>query len=251
MGPKVGFEIKCELYDGQTADDLLKFGKRLTDPNDLGAHLGGMWGLEYGWLLKENLDLEPVALFQHGDSETTLHCLLIARRDKGFQSLKELKGMRLATYDSASLMVERGLAELFEAKQLEQKGFFVLPKKAFNGVKDALFAVRRGDADCVMVTESDFKRLEAIQPEVQKSLAMVERSAPFPLAALVGSRQKINALKKGLWEAMMREFSKLDEKQEGRRCVSFWRFNQFVVPPDKYRDQVLARAATMPFREQK
>jgi ABC-type phosphate/phosphonate transport system substrate-binding protein len=246
VGERVGYPIQVDVRAGNSAKDLREFGAKLANPYDDTVHLAGLWGLEYGWLLKDHDDLEPLVLFLHGDKKENLHCILVVRKDKGFQSLKDLRGKNLVRYDGASLMVDLALAEIFKKERLPRENFFAPEKKKLASAKEALFAVRSGHADCAMVTERDMMRLAALQPTVRESLVTLKESDTFPLAGLIGSRKKINSLKPGLWEALTREFPKVNETREGARCLRFWRFHEFSKPYADYRQDVITRAADLP-----
>jgi ABC-type phosphate/phosphonate transport system substrate-binding protein len=237
-------KIEFTVQKGTTPGDLLnRFGGQL-DRGDF--HLGIVWGVEYGWLLKKYPKLKPLAVVSVGGTNVPTRSQLMVRRADQKGGLKALKGKKLARFQSAPLMDRLALDEILKQAQLDPKGFFTKEGKPFGNVRQAILAVKNGQADCIVVNAATLSRLREAQPNLYKDLVPIGKvSDVFPLAVFVGIPRAVNRLQprvsdsqSTLWKRLQQELVTIHETPRGKQVVKFWKIRSFIKPDDAFEKQV-------------
>jgi ABC-type amino acid transport substrate-binding protein len=168
-------------------------------------------------------------------------------RDSAFKKLADLKGKLLAVYKDTPLMDRLFLQSMLRAERLDPKSFFVR-SEAYPSVRHAAAAVKSGKADCLIVNNTTRSRLADLQPGLVNALTELNSGEVYPMPALVGSPEAVNALRqrKGLWDELRDQLLDIHNSSEGKECVSFWRFEHFVKSDEEYQRKVEDLAAKYP-----
>jgi ABC-type phosphate/phosphonate transport system substrate-binding protein len=214
-----------DIEPGDSAKDLLALGRKLQDGT---YHLAIVWGIEFGWLRQRYPGLRAMALASSGNN-APWRSQLIARRKDRPRNLAALKGKRLARIRGAALMDQLFLEDMLRKAGQQPQGFFQHGPPLPN-VKEALLAVKNGQADCVMVNLTDFARFTSLQPKLAQALVEVERSDPYPAPVLMGNYRNVERLKPGLWKKFQDEVVRIHATHEGKQIVRFWRLDSFIRP---------------------
>jgi len=236
---QLDLKINFDLVEGTTAEDLYDFGEKIHNGS---VHLGVIWGLEYGWLRKKYGQLEPfVVCAQHG---APYRSQFMVRVESEARNLADLRGKRLAMYPDLSLVDRVYVHELLRQKEHTPDSYFHVLR--CESSRQAIFAVNKGRADCVLVNVVSFARYGANRPGIK--LRDVEASSEFPEVVLVGSRDAMKKLRVGLWEDLRDALRVIHETAEGEQCVDFWRTERFELSGDRFERLVRERLRDYPIR---
>jgi ABC-type phosphate/phosphonate transport system substrate-binding protein len=248
IGRKVGEQFECAIEGGTTAADLFTLGKKLKADE---YQLAAVWGLEYGWLRELHPQLKVLAVVSLGDGHEANRTKLFVRKGSPFKKLADLKGKRLAVYKDTPFMDRFFLNELVRAEKLEPAKFF--EKTApFASVRQAAAAVKNAEnpeADCVVISNTTFARLQDCQPGVANGLVELASSEVYPAPVVVGFPDVLEKGKrKGLWTDLRDQFLNVHNSSEGKECINFWRFEFFVKPEDDFQKRVDEMARKYPVK---
>jgi ABC-type phosphate/phosphonate transport system substrate-binding protein len=239
LAQEVDHPIEHGLVKGASQSDLFQFGGDL----DRGRyHLGTIWGLEYGWLREKYPRLEPLVVCTYRGA--AVYSQLMVRKELAQKkmpiTLTSLKGMRLAVFDRSSLMDRVFLESRLREVGADPDTFFQKVGPSTNAL-DAIFAVTKGKADCVVISMDIYTRHLATRPKLE--LDVVERSPAMPEVVIVGRRDLVDSLRSrgGLWDALRRDLAIVHRTPQGRQCVDFWRMENFAAPEDRDFDTVLTQ----------
>lgn len=235
---QLGCVIDFDLTKGDTADDLLRFGKEINDGT---VHLGVIWGLEYGWLRARWPDLRPMAVSVQ--RKLAYESRVMVRQGFDARTLVDLKGKRLATYWGASLMDRMYLNKLLKDNKETVKSFFKEVKN-YPTVKSAILAVRNNDADCLVVNMVAYARHVTTGPKLK--LDYLLPSEPFPDVVIIGRPDRLDSLRPALWRNLQTSLERIHRTAEGRQCVDFWMVEQFSRPGKTFEQLVRERLRDYP-----
>jgi ABC-type phosphate/phosphonate transport system substrate-binding protein len=238
LGDQLGCMIDFDLTKGDSADDLLRFGREI---NDGAVHVGVIWGLEYGWLRVRWPELRPMVVCTQ--RKYAYESRVMVREGFGARALADLKGKRLATYQGASLMDRMYLDKLLKDNKETLRDFFG-DIKSYPTVKSAILAVRNNEADCLVVNMVAYTRHITSGPKLK--LDYLLPSEPFPDAVLVGRPDRMDALRRGLWSEMRKSLGTIHRTAVGRQCVDFWMIEQFSSPGEAFEQIVRERLRDYP-----
>jgi ABC-type phosphate/phosphonate transport system substrate-binding protein len=243
VSDRIGYPIaRLELPKGTSADDLLAFGKKLDEGT---YHVAAVWGLEYGWLRRAYPNLKVMAVVSNGDRAPARFQLMVRRQDLG-PALEKLKGKRLARVKQASLMDQLFLEEMLRKAGQDPEGFFQR-QEPLPSTKEALLAVKNGEADCLMINVTDFARFAKLQPGIAGSLTHVgELSDPYPAAVMIARPENLTKRRPDLWDKMQDVLLRIDATEEGRQCARFWQMERLIKPDNQYLEEVEACARRFP-----
>jgi ABC-type phosphate/phosphonate transport system substrate-binding protein len=241
VSARIGYPIDLELDKGKGREGLKALGKKLDEGT---YHLAGVWGLDYGWLLQQYPNLQVMAVVANGERAPWRSQLMVRRQDL-VTNLGKLKGKRLARVKQASLMDELFLDEMLRKAGQDPRGFFER-QEPLPSVKEALLAVKDGQADCVMVNSTDFTRFQILQPGLARSLDPVQLSDPYPAPVLISRRQNLEKVQRGLWEQWQEVLLRIHTTEEGRGCVRLWRFEKLIPPDEQFLKEVETCARRFP-----
>ncbi len=230
LSEQVRQRIECDVHEGTTPEDLFKFGEKLSGG---GYHLGAVWGIEYGWLRQKFPNLKVLVVASSGQKNTQNCTILFARKGGDFKQLADLKGKRLADYKDVPLMDRVFLRQMFREEKLDLKDFLV-KNKPVNTVKAAASAVVNGRADCVAMNRVTFARLSEVYEGLADALVEIKAGEIYPPAALVGSPEAVERLRKGLWSDLQEHLLQAHNSSRGKDCINFWRIQYFEAPDDDY-----------------
>lgn len=228
----VGFPIEFDIFDDQGPDGLKALGAQVADGT---VHIGVLWGIEYGWIRQRYPNLQPLAIAA-GSDVLRLSAQLVVRRDTGVRSVQELPNpARMVKYRSESLIADLFLREL--QSQRRAPTFQSLPKVRGN-LLSAVNAVLEGHADCLICDPYSLSALQQSQPGRAKRLEAIQHSDKFPEAVLVGDPQHINRLRPGLWDHLQKSLIEFSDTTEGRELISYWKMQEFQLPPPSFLEEV-------------
>lgn len=232
------------VTDGKDAE-LMKFGKKMSDGD---VHIGIMWGIEYGWLVKDypNLDLLVGTSTQGG--EVGWPSQLMVRPEYEGKTIADLKGKKLAVIERAPATDALFLAKEIEDAHLDPNGFFA-SESVYDTVPEAIRAVEKGNCDCLAINIFMWGRHISTRPAAKKHMTTLATSlTKFPDAVLAGDRVRINRMRPRLWEDIQSELQKMDQEEYGKQCMNFWMLEKFVLPDYKnFREIVRESSAAYPF----
>jgi len=223
---KLHYKIQLGLTKGETEEDLRAFGKEL----DSGVcHVGAIWGLEYGWLQQEFPRLEPLIVLLQQETRFVSQFLVRSKDHLGGE-FATLKGKRLALYRGIPLMDRAYLAGLLHEGETVNTYFKVEKDQRYETVVEAINAVCDEEADCVLVNIEVYSHQLVNRPGLRKQLRAIVPSEPFPPAALIGRRERLNQIRPRLWEDLQETLEAMDQSAEGKECRRFWRVERFARP---------------------
>jgi ABC-type phosphate/phosphonate transport system substrate-binding protein len=235
---KLGCVIDFGFVEGDSAEDLLRFGKEINEGT---VHLGVIWGLEYGWLRARWPQLKPLVVC--AQTKNLYESRVMVREGFGGKSLADLADQRLARYRGASLMDRMYLDKLLKDNNHTESTYFH-EVKDYPTAKSAILAVRNNEADCLVVNMVAYARHVTTGPKLK--LDYLLPSKPFPEAVLVGRPDRIDGLRRGLWAELQKSFETIHRTAEGRECVDFWMIEQFSTPGDSFEQLVRDRLRDYP-----
>ncbi len=241
VSANVDYPVESGIEKGTGPEGVLAFGKKLDDGV---VHVGTVWGLEYGWIRQKYPKIKPMAIAANGNRAPWRSQLMVRRQDNP-PSLAPLKGKKLAEFKYMSLMDRLILDDMLVQAKQDPRDFFALQVPRAS-VKEALLAVKNGQADCVMVNVADFTREANNQPKVAQALMAVKVSQPYPGGVLVGRVDRVEHLQRGLWGKVQTELLRCRDTAEGAMLADFWRFDLLERPDDKYLEQVDEAARKFP-----
>jgi ABC-type phosphate/phosphonate transport system substrate-binding protein len=233
LSARIDYPIHIDLERGTGPKAILAFGEKLNEGT---YHLGGVWGLEYGWLREKYPGLQVLLLASNGIQASWRSQLMVRLQDH-VGRIEQLKGKRLARVKDATLMEQLFLNEMLRQAGQDPQDFFK-PTKPVPTVKDAALAVKNGQADCLLIHISDFIRLQNLQPKVASTLVAIEKTAPYPAPVLIGRPEHMDKLKPGLWQKLRKAGLTIHDTEEGQQTVRFWRFDKFIEPDAPFLKQV-------------
>jgi hypothetical protein len=223
-------DLDIEINDAARAGEvsaLMEFGRKL-DAGEI--HLGVMWGIEFGWLQEKYPRLKPLALCVYGsredDKEGVSSQLMVAHGFDG-DRLDDLRGKTLAVYRRVPLMDKLFLNQALADRNHTLRDFFGEIKE-FKSARDAIVAVNRGAADCVLLNMVTYSRHVANQPKL--TLRPLASSGAFAAPVIVGRPNAVDDLRRDLWRQIQEETLRLHQTPEGKQCMQFWRLARFGKP---------------------
>jgi ABC-type phosphate/phosphonate transport system substrate-binding protein len=234
LSRRLGTPLEVDVQPGKGAADLKAFGDKLADGT---IHLGVVWGLEYGWLRQMHPELVVLSVCSQGAGAPPHRSLLLVRSRDRLTGLKDLKGKKVARYEGETLMDRLFLNELVKSEGGDHPEKFFQPARDRDrkaSLKDAVYAVQDGDADCAMVSAITFVRMQKDQPRLGKDLVPLAQSDTYPEVVMIGSPRKVGELNPTLWEKAQKELRTITETAEGEQLLSFWRFRAFVDPTEDF-----------------
>ncbi|HWB13944.1 MAG TPA: PhnD/SsuA/transferrin family substrate-binding protein [Gemmataceae bacterium] len=157
--------------------------------------------------------------------------------------LDDLRGKTLATYPRVPLMEKLFLTQVLAQRNQTPRDFFGEIKECKN-VRDAIVAVNRRKADCVLVNAIAYSRQVANQPGI--TLRPLVTSGAFAAPVIVGRPSTIDSLRAGLWHRIQEETLRLHRTPEGKQCMHFWRLSRFGKPNRAFDSLVQKNAAEYP-----
>jgi ABC-type phosphate/phosphonate transport system substrate-binding protein len=238
LGEELGCVFDFDVTNGDTVEDLLRFGKEIDDGT---VHVGVIWGLEYGWLRARWPALRPMTVCMQ--RKYAYESRIMVREDSSARTLADLKDKRLARYRGASLMDRMYLDKLLKDNKQTLSSCFK-EVKDYPTAKSAILAVRNNKADCVVVNMVAYVRHVTTGPKLK--LKYILRSKPFPEAVLAGRPDRIDGLRQGLWAQLQRSLETIHRTPQGRECVDFWMIEQFSRPGDSFEQLVRERLRDYP-----
>jgi ABC-type phosphate/phosphonate transport system substrate-binding protein len=227
----LNYPLEFSIRKGSTEKDLQNFAGDI----DAGkCSLGVMWGLEYGWMRDQRLDLTPLVFCSIGIRESGMPIHLFVRDEFRGKKLADLKQVRLATYGRFPMMSQIWLMSLVREAGKRPDEFLKVIE--FPTPKDAIFAVRRGDADCVVLGNDIYRRFKKIYPNAD--LHALLTSPHFPPTVLVGNPVAIDKLRPNLWKDLQHQFTQIHNSAEGRRTVEFYSIEMFLKADRQFQEVV-------------
>ncbi len=224
----IEYPLDYDIEDSLAADPaepeaLFAFAKKL----DAGeVHLGAVWGVEYGWMRQRYPQLKAHSIFVYGDQGGVNSQIMVAGRFSG-KTIDDLRGKILATCERVTLMDRLWVNKTLDRLGETSVSFFGEIKK-FRSVREAVLAVNRGDADCVVLSALAYWGQVANQPKVTLRPLLV--SSPFAVPVVVGHPSTLEQLRPGLWQRMQDELFEVHRTPVGKEGVSFWRQARFGKP---------------------
>src|SRR5262249_50862385 len=146
----------------------------------------------------------------------------------------------------ASLMDRLALDDLVRREGFDPQTFFADLDKPLSDAKQALRAVKSGEADCGLRGHGALRPLAAAQPNLPRTPHALTESAPHPPPVIVGVPEQIDRLKAGLWRQLQTQMIKIHETAEGQQLILTLRFESLVKPGPDYLKQIEKAAAVFP-----
>jgi ABC-type phosphate/phosphonate transport system substrate-binding protein len=239
VGDRVRVRFDVDLVKGETAADLRTFGEQLNTGD---VHLGAIWGLEYGWLRRTNPHLRPLVVCTQTKGRYTSQFMV--HGDSNLRGLADLRGKRLAMYPDLSLVDRVYIDKLLGQQGETRESYFQLIR--YESPKQAISAVKEGNADCVLVNMVAWGRYIYSREELGVGLHPICPSSEFPPAVIVGRPNLINDLRSGLWQRLQEAFETAHQSPEGQQCIDFWRVERFAQADSLFEDLVEDRLQDYP-----
>jgi ABC-type phosphate/phosphonate transport system substrate-binding protein len=244
MASKIDHPSRIDLEKGTGPDGLLTLGAKVNDGT---YHLATVWGLEYGWLRAKYPDLTVMAVVSNGNDAPWRSQLMVRRQDR--VPIAKLKGKKLAHIKGAPMMDRLFLEEMVRQAGQDPKGFFQLLNKPHSNYREALLAVKNGQADCVMIDVAAYSKFEYLYPNVMRNfLTDAAQSAPYPAPVIIGRQKHLEKLKPGLWQKTQEVVLRIHDTEEGKQCMRFWRFERFIRPDRQFLDKAEECARKYPMK---
>jgi ABC-type phosphate/phosphonate transport system substrate-binding protein len=227
----LGYPIDFDFYDERERDSLTVLG------DDLAAgriELAVMWGIEFGWLQQRHPDIKPLMLTAASDV-LRYNAQLIARSGEGIRDIRDLPNpARTVSFKAAPLMNGLFLAELEDENPT--LSFQVIEERP--NFREALNALLKGDADCIVCDTYALQVVERTQPGLRRSLEVIRNSSEFPDAVIVGVPANVDRLRPRLWEKLQDSMIAFSDTTEGQELSSYWRMKGFQRPNSEFLDNV-------------
>jgi phosphonate transport system substrate-binding protein len=151
--------------------------------------------------------------------------LLLVRRDHGVESLAALQGKRLALVTGARL----GLASVWAETRLMQQGFsglndFFVSVDAQPKTSRAVLKVFFGKTDACLVSRAGFETMVELNPQIGKTLTVLEMSPAF-IPALMCIRGSFDS---ALKEELVAGVLELDTDPRGQQMLTVFKADDLV-----------------------
>jgi hypothetical protein len=240
VGKQIGLPTRVEVLPCSQLSDLQSTAIKLRDGH---VHLVGMNVLEYNWVRKSGIPLEVLVVANPGVSEVHYVEQLVVHADR-LHGRAGLSNGRLATFEKPWPSMKIFLHQLRQRWGSE----FLDQEIPYRGPGPALDAVLWGDADATIVNEMhlldylDYRGAEG-------KLKRIDDSAPFPLVPVIGNREKVEALRRGLWRDVQVAMTKIHKQRSVSHFQVDWRVGHFSLPDDKYKQDVDQAARHFPLRD--
>jgi ABC-type phosphate/phosphonate transport system substrate-binding protein len=232
---QVDYPFEVGVAKGTTREDLLEVGAKLANGT---YHFVALYGMEYGWLRSKYPQLKVLAVCSAGEAAfgTLRYQMLVRRKDK-VTGLESLQGKRLASHRGETILDRLIRDDLVRKAKQNPRGFF-RDSKPVTTIRKAVEAVLDDEADCVFVDGLYYGRLLAVYPSLREELVALRESEPYAEGTIIGSPERINSLRDGLWDEFQRRLLRVHTTPEGAIAIKFWGFDSFVPADQAYHDRV-------------
>lgn len=193
----------------------------------------GIFGTPLEFIQREN-KMKPAMMAIHYKNVPLKQSLLaIVRSSDNIKSIKELRGKRLSmrnTQDMEKLFLN---TLLLENQEPELDRFFseqLMPKNTNTGIMDVFF----GRSDITLVRESEYKTAIALNPQLEKKLAVLAESEPF-LVLVAGAKTTMSDQSH---QAAMQSLIDLSSTEKGKQLMRIIHAESFEGVSSKDLDNV-------------
>ncbi|WP_221031368.1 phosphate/phosphite/phosphonate ABC transporter substrate-binding protein [Actomonas aquatica] len=169
-----GFQVSTNIYLFDTLDDLVG---RVRN----GQVEGIAVTLEEFWEVRDQIEVGPVLLGTDGEVEWQ-EFVVVARRDRGWTELADLRGRTLRGWDAP----RTGLAVRWLTLELDAMGVEGGPEAFFEGepsmqpkVSQVLLPVFFGQVDVGLVTRRSLELMAELNPQIGRDLVVLASSEPY------------------------------------------------------------------------
>jgi hypothetical protein len=186
-------------------------------------------GLDY-LKLRERFHLQPLAILSKTEQPTDTY-VLVARKGKTLQELEGLPNRRL--------MIEAGgggeiaglwLDAVLKARGLPPRHIFFTSQRTGDKPSRILLPVFFGQADACVVPESAFEVINELNPQVEKQLVILERSAGY-ISILISATDRLEDWARDM---VMTETARMHTYPEGRQILTIMQMRQFFAFKPEY-----------------
>ena len=215
LGRTVGVPIRFTV--------LSRYGN-ILERFESGHMDGAFFGSFTGALAIERLGVIPLARPLHPDGVSTYHGLIFVRRDGGIRTAADMRGKRMAFVDRATTA-----GYLFPVAWLRAAGardpLKWFRQSYFTGSHDAaIAAVLDGDADVGAAKNTEWERLAARDPRVDRELLVLARSGNVPSNGLCVRKDLEAPVREALRQALLG----MHLRPEGARALAAVGATRFI-----------------------
>lgn len=147
-----------------------------------------------------------------------MHGVFVTTTESPITTLEDLRGVQLATPDSASLVAILGVEQLQSLGLLPSRDYSWRPNVSHNS---ALLNLQRGSAQVALVANS---ALDQIPPEQRANIRVLAKTDSFPALVIMTRRNLPIKTRMAVQAALL----KWHDRPDGRRAVGALKFAEIV-----------------------
>lgn len=216
LSEKLGIKVRLTILS-RYGDVIDRFALRKMD--------GAFFGIFTGVLAMEKLSVEPVVRAVNPDGSSTVKSYIIARKDSGIRSVRDMKGKSIVFVDRATVTGYLAAIAYFRDQGIyDIHGYF--REHYFTGSHDsAIYSVLDNRADIGVVKSKVLKRITEKDPVIANELTIIAESGPFPDTTLCLR----NDLPADLREKIRMTLLEMDQNPDGRSVLAKAEVSKFVA----------------------
>lgn len=215
LSDKLGIKVKLTILS-RYGDIIDRFVSRKMD--------GAFFGIFTGVLAMEKLSVEPMVRPVNLDGSTTVRSYIIARKDSGIRSVRDMKGKRIVFVDRATVTGYLAAVAYFRQHGIHDIDTY-FGENYFTGSNDsAIYSVLDNRADIGVVKSKVYKRVTEKDPVIMNELVILAESGPFPDTTLCLRKDLSADLKENIKKILLQ----MDQDSGGRDVLRKMGISKFV-----------------------
>ena len=242
IGKEVDYPTRLVLIPSGTKDSITKTSGALHAGK---LHLVALNGLEYAWIKQLTRERVKTLVSSGQNIQVEQYEQLVVRKNPP-RRIEQLNGASLVLYKEPYPSLTIYLQRLEHQRGPEFLSNRLPPVP--NGSR-ALQAVVRGKADATIVDLYTMQGYQKVFPGQTEKLQVLEHSAGYPLAPLVGEELVVNKLRPNLWRDVQNAMSQVHRNPDARAFLDVWRVKRFELPTEEYEARAVKAAQQFPLSE--
>jgi ABC-type phosphate/phosphonate transport system substrate-binding protein len=180
--------------------------------------------------LREYYHLRPLAILSKTDQPTDTF-VLVTRKGKTLQALERLSNRRLMFEAGGSGEIAcLWLDAVLKARGLPPHQIFFNSLRTGDKPSRILLPVFFGQADACVVQESAFALINELNPQIEKQLVILDRSAGF-ISMLISATDRLEDWARDM---VLTETARMHTYSEGRQILTIMQMRQFFAFKPEY-----------------